>query len=497
MNTNNKTFWSSQDDDETLTENLDRAFKSTGSAVLDLFSRGGAYRSRTDDDCNALFSKAFYEDEDLALKCLFYLRDARGGMGERRFFRTVLKFIANVRPDIVAKIVKSIPEFGRWDDLLVLLGTGAEKDAVGIIKQQLADDMTSSDSVSLLGKWMPSAVTSSKATVRDAMRMMRFLGMRPKEYRQMLSALRGKIRIVESRMSANQWSAIDYEHVPSKANLKHAKAFKKHDDARYTAYLEEVKAGTKKINAGVVYPNEIARKILRGDAGNPALDALWNNLPDYAGSQNAIVMADTSGSMQDLQQDPKAKERIDGRMLPMSISVGLALYFAERNKNPAFNGHFLTFSGEPELQEVTGGTIAEKITNLSKAHWEQNTDLRLAFGIMLDRARSAGVPPEEMPRVVYVISDMQFDSAFEGDSSTYEDVGKMYAAAGYQLPAVVFWQVNAFRSNSPVKVKDPNTILVSGTSPVAFRFVMEATDRTPIGFMNQVLSSERYAAITA
>lgn len=488
-------FWNSQENNETLTENLDKAYASTLNNVLDLFSRGGSYRSRTDDECWNLFEKAFDEDKLAAMKCLFYLRDARKGVGERRFFRVILKHLVAITPDIFTKNMMNIVELGRWDDMFVVLRLRSSVDKyMGAVLARLLRADLESETPTLLAKWMPSINTSSKATVSDARYLAKLLGMKPEEYRKMLTGLRKKIKIVERDMSAKHWTSINYEAVPSRASLLYSKAFKRHDEDRYIQYLGDVGAGKKKINAAVLYPHEIVRKILKGEKDVPAFNELWKHLPDYASYQNAIVMCDTSGSMKNLR-DKDDKIVKGGEMLPMSISVGLALYFAERNLNPTFNMRFFTFSDQPELQAVTGRTIVEKIINLSKAHWSNNTNMRLAFKTMLDRAIDAGVAPVDMPRSIYIISDMQFDKAMNGASSTSDDIKRMYKIAGYDVPLIVYWQVNSFKSNSPVTIKDDNTVLVSGVSPIIFKFVMESRKKDPVSFITQVLSQERYDSI--
>lgn len=123
------------------TENGARAYKSTLNMVLDMFSLGGAYRNRSDEDCILLFKNAFEEDRNLALKCLFYLRDCRDGQGERRFFRTCFKWLANNYPDVARKNLENIPEYGRYDDIYCLFSTPLEEDALKLIKKEIANGL--------------------------------------------------------------------------------------------------------------------------------------------------------------------------------------------------------------------------------------------------------------------------------------------------------------------------------------------------------------------
>lgn len=463
-------FWKSQQGlgNEALTENLDKSHASTLDPVLDLFSKGGAMRNSPDDDIISLFVKAFGTDKFLALKCLLYLRDIRGGAGERRVFRTILKWLGDHHPEAALIIVCHIPQYGRWDDLWCLLDTKSRPIVIELVQNQLLEDQAVKPS--LLAKWMPSEGASSKKTRALALDLADALNLTPKQYRKITAGLRRQIGIVEHKMSARQWTSIEYSHVPSRASLLYRKAFKRHDEEGYTSFIDDVLAGKKRIHAGVLYPDQIVKRVR--EERDTSLDALWKSLPDYAGNQKAIVLADTSGSMY-------GDRAID-------ISIALAIYFAERNTSPAFGGKFITFSEKPQIQPVIGASITDKVQNLEKAHWGYNTDLRLAFKEILNLAKAQDVPADEMPEVLYVISDMQFDEACTGNT-TYDDVKATYAAAGYKLPTIVFWNVRA-SFGQPATIKDMDTILVSGTSPVVFKYVLESKSHSPVDFMLEVLS---------
>jgi len=121
----------------TYTENGAGTYSSTMSGILDLFGMGGAYRTRSNEDCLRLFGKAWAEDQSLALKCLFYLRDVRGGQGERRFFKVCLHNLAITNPDVVRRNLENIAEYGRWDDMYCLMETSLEGDVFALFKKQL------------------------------------------------------------------------------------------------------------------------------------------------------------------------------------------------------------------------------------------------------------------------------------------------------------------------------------------------------------------------
>lgn len=465
---------------KTLTENGALTWKSTDSKVLDLFSMGGALRTRTPKEIEDKLSKALAEDKLLTIKCLFYLRDIRGGQGERRTFREALKILSNYHPEDTTKLLKLIPEFGRWDDLFYL--DNIEID--GIIKDQLNKDIES-EAPSLLAKWMPSENASSEKTKALARKLRKYLGYSSKNYRKIITSLRTKINLIETKMSSNNWNDIEYSKIPSKASMVYRKAFYKHDEFGYKEYLNRVEEGQEKINTSTLFPYEIIRQARRENS--KTLDLLWKNLPDYTrDNEKAIVVADVSASMSGT---------------PMDVAVSLAMYFAERNKG-LFHNKFITFSEKPELQEISGTNLNQKIRNLENAHWDMNTNIQAVFDLLLNTAVKNSAPEDEMPKTIYIISDMEFDRASHSgnyyaevkpDNTNFDEIKRKYSEVGYEMPNLVFWNVSSRQDNVPVEQNEKGVALVSGCSPTIFKMAIKRT--TPHEFMVEVLNSERYKKI--
>lgn len=481
----------------TTTENGAVTNASTGSKVLDYFSIGSALRTRTSSEKFSLFREAYKEDKELAIKTLFYSRDPRGGQGERQSFRDIFYLYSLYFPEEAICFLNLIPFYGRWDDLTEILGTlhvnrflnNVKVDlietlvqaGVEMIKKQLEED-TKTDNPSLLAKWMPSVNTSSKKTKELAHFFVDRLGMSSeKEYRRLLSSLRNKIRIVESKMSSNSWEEINFEHVPSQASRIYRKAFRNHVPEKYAEYLSKVMAGKAKINSSVTYPYEIIREYFTNSEDyDETLELLWKNLPDYTnGSEdNTIVVCDTSGSMY-----PHA----------ITVSMSLAIYFAERSRGK-FKDHFITFSGSPKLQKIAGDTLRDKISNLVRGDWGANTDLIAVFNLILSRAKAVKLSQDEMPKRIVIVSDMEFDIAVSG-STNFEEISRMYQNAGYDLPKLVFWNVESRQNQFPVTEHTSGVSLVSGSSPSIFKAVLSDTSISPMDTVIEVLSSERYEPI--
>lgn len=466
---------------QTKTINGANALKSTNSSLVDLFGSIGALRNRNPLDIETMFSQAFAEDPLLATKMLFYSRDIRGGLGERKVARILYKHLAYLHPEVIRKNLSLISHYGRWDDLLVLFDTPLFKDVAILIKTQLEEDMIS-ETPSLMVKWLPSINTSSVETRKAAIQLHKELGMSAKEYRQTLSCIRKKMDVLEVRMSSNDWENIQYSAVPSNAMSLYSKAFVKHDDQRFLEYIQAVKDGKENINASVLYPYNIIEKILyENDKENHAvLEEQWRHLPDYidGDERNILVMADVSGSMA-------------GR--PMATSIGLALYFAERSKG-IFAGHFMTFSQDPTLVKVTGNTLYERVMNISSA-WGWNTDFEKALSLILQAAVNNRAKQKDMPETLIVVSDMQFDECHtkQDDKWTfYQNMEKHYKSHGYKIPEIVFWNVNSLTNVFQTLDDYKGVKFASGQSPSVFSSVIHSVALTPYDFMIEVLESERY-----
>jgi len=450
-----------------LTDNGAITFIRSGSNLLDFYAQGGAMR-RNPEKAVDLFKKAFAEDREKAVKILFYLRDVRGGQGERDLFRNCLEWLGTTYPEVFEKIVDFVPEYGRWDDIFF-----DNEKAMKLIVNQLRVDQESS-APSLLAKWMPTINASSKTTKAKARWIAGKMGISEVAYRKLVRSIRKKIKVVEEKMSAREWDKINYSQVPSQASRIYKNAFKKHDEERYGKFIEKAVTGDVKINAKTLYPYQIY-KSAQFDYSK-TLEALWNQLPDYTQGKNALVVADVSGSM---SGDP------------ISVSVSLALYFAERNIGQ-FKDHFITFSARPRLQRIQGETLEDKMNSIENADWDMNTDLQAVFELILNTAVKNAVLQDEMPETIYIISDMEFDEADRGRTN-FQNIEDKYANAGYKRPNIVFWNVNASGSNLPVQKSEEGVSLVSGFSPVIFKLAVEG--KTPEQVMNDTISSERYAKI--
>lgn len=464
----------------TKTENGATAYKSTMNACLDAFGSLGAMRFSSDEEIIRVFSKAFAEDRALATKMLFYMRDIRGGQGARKVFRVIVKWLAETAPEYVINNLNNFLEYGRGDDVVCLLDTSVKNDVVTWAFQHLKKDWISYKEgapCSLLAKWMPSENTSSQETRKAARIFIEGFGWKAKEYRKVLTTLRKYLKIVEQKMSAREWTKIEYGAVPAKAAINYADAFIKHDENGYIKYLKDVANGDAKVNAASLFPVDIVHQAM--DKGYRAslkdrilLDAMWNALPDYCAEheETGICVVDVSGSMMGL---------------PMEVAISLGMYCADKCRGP-FKGHFITFSAEPELQSIAGENIVDKISNMSRAHWSMNTDFEKVFDLLLTTAKKNHTPAEDMPKKLYVISDMQFDQAREGYDGWYgrrtsarpfmQTMRKKYEAAGYEMPIIVYWNVRQSDCGMFQQTfEGEQCCMVSGYSASLFKSIIEGT----------------------
>jgi hypothetical protein len=467
--------------------------KSTLNHVLDWFGAGGALRQRQPQDIVNLFSRAYAQDPLAAMKILFYFRD-REGQGERRTFRILMNWLAQHYTDVARKNLEHVPFYGRFDDLYALVGTPLEKDVFALFAKQLKTDLRSmrtGESVSLLAKWLKSENTSSAESRALGRKTREALKLSPRRYRQTLSSLRNYIDVIEVKMCSDRWSDINFEKVPSKASLNYRKAFGKHDQERYAKYLESVKKGEAKINAGAVYPYEIFRALLKNGMYNTytptpqeilAADLQWKAMPNWMEGNDhlGMVIADCSGSM------------FMNNGLPIFVAVSLAIYFAERNVGP-FKDLWMNFSEHPTFQRLVGSNLFEKFQNMNKINWGGTTNLQSAFDMILSTAVRNHVAQKDMPTVLYIISDMEFDVACSrNDKTNFQVIREKYEKAGYELPRVVWWNVESRNDQFPIRADDTGTALVSGCSPSILKSLLSAKSFSPMDVVWETIGSPRY-----
>lgn len=485
----------------TLTENGAATYASTGSECLDLFATVGALRRESDAEIITRFVRAYTEDPDTAMKTVFFARDVRGGLGERRVFRVIMGWLAKNEPASVKKNLRYVAEFGRFDDLFSFMDTPCEADALGVIKEQFTADRAAAEkgeNVSLLAKWLPSVNASNAETKKLGKKIAKALGLSEAEYRRTLTSLRAEIRLIENALREKDYS-FDYGKQPSRALFKYRKAFWRNDEKRYRSFLDAVSSGEATLHADNVAPYElVAPYLLYGWYGNhrsfmkditpeekEALNATWASLPDFGSGGNALAIVDTSGSMY-WENGP----------LAAAVALSLGLYFAEHNKG-AFGNHFIEFSARPQLIEIKGETFADRLRYVASFCEVANTDLEAVFDLILKAAVENNVPKNELPAKLVIISDMEFDYCVgNADTTNFQNAKAKFNAAGYELPQIVFWNAASRNRQQPVRQNERGVALVSGVTPRLFSMIAGGFV-SPLAFMNEVLGSERYAKIAA
>lgn len=447
---------------------------------VDLFFQIGAMRGQDKKRLINAFTKAFGENPLTAMKLLFWVRDIRGGAGERQIFKDIVTYLANNRTEVMRKNLSIIPEFGRWDDVLVLFGTPLENDALALIAKGLADKN------GLCHKWMPRPNVASREAKRQANTLRKYLGLDPKSYRKMLVE---NSNTVEQLMCSKNWSAIEYSKLPSKAMSNLMKAFSKNDLTRFQEYLASLEKGEVKINAGAVYPYDIIKNLNSGDRNGANLQ--WAALPNYmvGNNERILPLVDVSGSMsQPVGGSPNLNV--------MTVAISLGLYLSERNVG-AFKDAFVTFSTRPQLL-VLKGSLYERYTQMKDSEWGGSTDLGRCFNLILNKAVENNVPESEMPTMFIIFSDMEFNEADSGWNHTAQQmIESKFAKAGYTMPKIIYWNLaSRGDKNKPVSFDKDGTGLVSGFSPSLLKSILGGEEITPFSMMSKVIDSERYDCVT-
>lgn len=454
------------------TTNGMKALKSSLSNTTDLFFKIGASRGK---DITGQFAKAYGENREMALRVAQWARDVRGGAGERELFRQTLKWLEkNHKEEFVnTRLLQNVAEIGRWDDLLIFEDQMVKSIAFRMIAEALGQGN------GLCAKWMPRKGPK-------ALELREFLGWSPKFYRKRLVEL---TKVVETQMCAKEFDKINFSHVPSLAMSRYSKAFGKNAPDQFTAFKEALKKGDPKIakvNAGAVYPYDIIKNVRRGDSA--LADEQWKALPNFMGDASVLPIVDVSGSMTCRAGGYASKSEITC----LDVAVSLGLYCSDKNTGP-FKDVFLTFSDRPQFVTVTG-TLSEKVRKMERSNWAMSTNLHAAFDRILEVAIKNSVAREDMPKVLLIMSDMQFNCCTGYDDRAIQMIRRKYNDADYEMPNVVFWNINA-HENVPVRFDEKGTALVSGFSPSIMKAVLAADmdSMTPEAVMKKAVLSDRYS----
>ena len=415
--------------------------QTSGKECLDLFQRIGNMRHRDRLHILEEFETAYKEDKELATQVLFWARAARIGSGERKTFHTILSEIGKTSPDFISDNAKTIAELGYWKDLVPYLHI---KNVVAVFAQAIRDEDR------LACKWAPRKC----AVLRDE------LGWTNKQYRKWLKV---HSETVEQKMSEKSWSDINYSSVPGSAMRRYSGAFTNRDSKRFDEWKDDK---TSKASVSATYPHEV----LKCDDDSLA-DKLWSNLPDLLSEseENILPMIDVSGSMM-------------GQ--PLAVAISLGMYLSERTKGE-FKDMFLTFSENPALVKLKGDSVMERLKNISQADWGMSTDFTKAYQHILDVATKHNVVPESMPSMLLVLSDMQFNDS-QRDVTHFTHMKEVYEKAGYKLPKIVFWNLDAYMG-TPAECDDDSVAMVSGFSPSIMKAILNAEEFTPMDVMMEAL----------
>jgi hypothetical protein len=459
------------------TTNGARTNASTLNKALDFFYVGPVAKQNPQDAVN-LFKAAYFDNREVSLRVLQWVRDIRGGAGARQAFRDCLSWLISYAPKDAMAVLNKTALIGRWDDLLIVFDQNSkpvQRHVISLIKKALANGD------GLCAKWMP-----RKGAVASILQTS--LKLSPKAYRVLIVGLSNT---VEQKMCARDWSEVNYSHVPSVAFARYRKAFKRHDENRYKSFVEAANKGEVKINASAIFPHDVvkllplsnyyARQI--DETTRTSINAQWKNLPDYLAEsgETGLVIADVSGSM---------NRTVGGSTNAMHVCIALAMYMAERARG-AFKDTFITFSERPQLQKLTGTDIVNRYQQLITAKWDMNTNLEAAFKLILDTAVKHHLAQADMPMVITIISDMEFDACTQGRSGL-DMIRKKFELAGYKMPRVVFWNVAGRIGNAPATGNQKDVALISGYSPAILSQVFNSEDLTPVNLMLKAVMSPRY-----
>ena len=496
------------------TENGATGYSTSGQNLVDLNFVVPARHKNVSPVELEKFVQALNEDTVLAVKWLFYLRDVREGLGERDSFIKLFKTLWLADPVSAGKVVKLIPEYGRWKDVIDILAEFPNDNDLTetiylLIENQLREDcvnLTEDKSVSLLAKWLPSVNASGKSR-KLAKRICNKLGLTFENYRKVLSSLRKYLDVTEVKTCGGKWNEIDYNKVSSNANARYLNSFMRHDPERRQKYLDALSspvASGAVMHASNLYPHEVYAKY---SGYRPIVDQgieeLWNNLKNIENVGNLLVVSDGSGSM---------VTKIAGSSIKaIDVSRSLGIFFSERC-NGEFKDKVIEFSRNPRYIDLSNcKTLADKKNVMCQYNDCSNTDIEKVFDLLLNTAITHKIPQNELPQKILIISDMEFDFAtticcdysyghYDHDDvmsryrTLFETIKNKWIHAGYTMPGIIFWNVNSRTQTIPVQANECGVTLVSGYSPNIVKMIISG-EINPYESLKSILNSDRYKVI--
>lgn len=462
------------DKPDACTENGAQTYSTSLSALVDLFFQVGALRTQPDDRIDTLFSNAFRADPEKAVRIALWARNVRGGAGERRVFRRILVWLEANNPEYLARILHLIPAVGRWDDLFSILNNTTIAQSVLTMYGQALRDRNG-----LAAKWAP----REKSNKLLAARLRGFMRLNASEYRRLITS---GSKTVEQQMCAKNWGEITYSHVPSVASARYTKAFRRNDADRYGAYINAVKerkvdpatGEIAKINTEALFPYDVTKPEV---LNSPTADALWDNLPNYVPEGLSFIpMIDVSSSME---------YSVGAGMRAMDVAVSIGMYLAERGTS-AFKNIAMTFAERPSLFTIPEGTLAHRVSCVKNQSWGGSTDVEAGLALIAEHGREHNVPQAEMPKMLIVISDMEFN-ANRGGTTAFAGARQLFKSLGYEMPAIVWWNVVSRNGVVPVRANQGNTALVSGMSPAVVKGLLGG-EINPTAIMMKTIMDPQY-----
>lgn len=446
----------------------------------------------------------------------FNTRDCRGGKGERALGRKSFIWLFINKPLLFRKIIHLIPEYGRWDDLLhffprvlnlqnieyvrnnfcslieneehLITLQVIQKQIVNIFVLKIKHDYTlmlKGKPCSIAAKWAPTEGDSLDKKTGVYKTLAKAMNIPPRTLRKVyLTPLRAYLKIVETYMCSGKWDEINYNKVPSCAMKRLKKSFEKHDKERFNEWKTSLNDNSTltKVNAKQLFPHELIKEIRVKNNADEVCEAQWKILEKECLKGNlidSIAVIDTSSSM--FIQD----------YLPFDVAIALGLIIS--SCDGVFKNHVITFNTVPEFIEIKDGSLFNRWKQIYNIPWGGSTDILKTFEIILNKAKTFNVEPKDMPKTLWIISDMQFNSASK--VTNFEAIDNLYKLSGYIRPQIIFWNVVGSSTDFPVNSEENGTSLISGFSPSIMKAILSDKEFTPFSILQETLNNNRLSAV--